>query len=273
MLYTTDVIPKQFDPGYLQGDDNPPESSNNEAGNGNSNECIADDNKSYSDPLSRALPTKQSYQNIRALPRKAGESIIFTHRILHWGSAGNPNISNLQPRVAISFVYSDVDFEAPYLTNFSMNVEEEDRDGKKIPGGTYKLSLPPFKLRLLLVCSQLLIYYQRFNLSTQHLRACYDYCKQHADELNETYRTKVFVEFVKAMKESRDGAGDDCYDNNTAHDQEKNIPNNNEEDESDDEEAMLEAMLDNSEEFEDDYDDAEYDIRDNVIKQKRARVG
>ena len=274
MLYTTDVIPKQFDPGYLQGDDNPPESSNNEAGNGNSNECIADDNKSYSDPLSRALPTKQSYQNIRALPRKAGESIIFTHRILHWGSAGNPNISNLQPRVAISFVYSDVDFEAPYLTNFSMNVEE-DRDGKQNPGGTYKLSLPPFKLRLLLVCSQLLIYYQRFNLSTQHLRACYDYCKQHADELNETYRTKVFVEFVKAMKESRDGAGDDCYDKNTTLAQEKDSPNNNEEDLSDDEEAMLEAMLENSEQFDDDFDDAEYDDSDDCgkHKSKRARTG
>lgn len=269
MLYITDVIPKQFDPGYLEGDDNPPECSNNEVDKGNSNECIiTDDNKSYSDPLSRALPTKQSYQNIRALPRKEGESIIFTHRILHWGSAGNPNISNLQPRVAISFVYSDVDFEAPYLTNFSMNVEE----GKENPGGTYKLSLPPFKLRLLLVCSQLLIYYQRFNLSTQHLRACYDYCKQHADELNETYRTKVFVEFVNAMKESRDGAGDDCHDNNTTLAQERDNSNNNEEDDSDDEEAMLEAMLDNSEEFEDDYDEAEYD-RDNVIKQKRARVG
>ena len=268
MLYITDVIPKQFDPGYLEGDDNSPEGSNNEADNRNSTECTTADNKSYSDPLSRALPTKQSYQNIRALPRKAGESIIFTHRILHWGSAGNPNISNLQPRVAISFVYSDVDFEAPYLTNFSMNVEE----GKENPGSTYRLSLPPFKLRLLLVCSQLLIYYQRFNLSTQHLRACYDYCKQHADELNETYRTKVFVEFVKAMKESRDGAGDDCNDKNTALSQAKGNSNNNEEDDSDDEEAMLEAMLDNSEEFEDDYDDAEYD-RDNVIKQKRARVG
>ena len=45
------------------------------------------------------------------------------------------------------------------------------------------------------------------------------------------------------------------------------------EDDSDDEEAMLEAMLDNSEEFEDDYDDAEFNDRDNVIKQKRARVG
>ena len=62
MLYITDVIPKQFDPGYLEGDDNSPEGSNNEADNRNSTECTAGDNKSYSDPLSRALPTKQSYQ-------------------------------------------------------------------------------------------------------------------------------------------------------------------------------------------------------------------
>jgi hypothetical protein len=249
------VIPKQFDPGYLEGDD-PPESSSGETktmDDGNSNECSNDSGSNFSDPLSRALPTKQSYQNIRALPRKAGESIIFTHRILHWGSSGNPHASNLHPRVAISFVYSDIDYEAPYLTNFSME------DGK----------LPPFSLRLLLVCSQLLIYYQRFDsLSTQHLRSCYEYCKKHAAELNETYRKKVFVEFVKAMKERRDGI-EDC-DNALGQDEEN--PNNDSCDDSDDEDAMLEAMLENSEEFEDDYDDAEYDS-DDCGKHKRARIG
>lgn len=253
------MIPKQFDPGYLLGDD-PPESSSDETtadASGNNNESSNYDGN-FSDPLSRALPTKQSYQNIRALPRKAGESIIFTHRILHWGSAGNPHASNLHPRVAISFVYSDVDYEAPYLTNFSMDNDQ----------------LPPFSLRLLLVCSQLLIYYQRFdNLSTQHLRACYEYCKQHADELNETYRKKVFVEFVKAMKERRDGVEDD--DDNVAPLNVKESSRNEICDDSDDEEAMLEAMLENSDQFDDDFDDAEYDDSDDCGKRKskRARIG
>ncbi len=253
------MIPKQFDPGYLLGDD-PPESSSDATtadNSGNNNESSNYDVK-FSDPLSRALPTKQSYQNIRALPRKAGESIIFTHRVLHWGSAGNPHASNLHPRVAISFVYSDIDYEAPYLTNFSMG------DGQ----------LPPFSLRLLLVCSQLLIYYQRFdNLSTQHLRACYEYCKLHADELNQTYRKKVFVEFVKAMKERRDGVEDD--DDNAAPENDQESARNDTCDDSDDEEAMLEAMLEHSDQFDDDFDDAEYDDSDDcgTHKSKRKRIG
>lgn len=125
--------------------------------------------------------------------------------------------------------------------------------------------LPPFSLRLLLVCSQLIIYYQRFNLSTQHLRACYEYCKQHgAGELNETYRKKVFVEFVKAMKERRDGIEDNNGDDGEN-------PSNDTGDDSDDEDAMLEAMLDNSEEFEDDYDDVEYDPFCGA--HKKAKIG
>ena len=257
------MIPKQFDPGYLEGDD-PPESDDSSDATTATESGNKNDSSNFSDPLSRALPTKQSYQNIRALPRRAGESIIFTHRILHWGSAGNPHASKLHPRIAISFVYSDVDYEAPYLTNFSM---DSDR-------------LPPFSLRLLLVCSQLLIYYQRFdNLSTQHLRACYDYCKQHSDELNETYRKKVFLEFVKAMKERRDGIendGDDGGDDNSPLNV-KVVSNNDAGDDSDDEEAMLEAMLENSDQFDDDYDDAEcYDSDDDrgtEHKNKRTRIG
>eukprot|EP00978_Attheya_sp_CCMP212_P036942 scaffold170959_cov30-Attheya_sp.AAC.1 len=92
------VIPKPYDPGYMAGDDK--------------------DNDEDLDPLTRAVSTKESYQHIRALPRRAGESILFTHRILHWGSRGNPTSSTQQknkPRIAISFVASDASFEAPYL--------------------------------------------------------------------------------------------------------------------------------------------------------------
>eukprot|EP00985_Skeletonema_marinoi_P001128 scaffold457_cov110-Skeletonema_marinoi.AAC.2 len=135
--------------------------------------------------------------------------------------------------------------------------------------------LPPFSLRLLLVCSQLLIYYQRFdNLTTQHLRACYEYCKQHADELNDAYRKKVFVEFVKAMKERRDGVEDDGDDDKAALFQDKEGATNDTGDDSDDEEAMLEAMLENSDQFDDDFDDEYYDSDDcGKHKSKRARIG
>jgi len=83
------VIPKSNDPGYTEGDSD---------GNGE---------KKDDDPMWRALPTKESFQNIRALPRQAGQSLLFTHRILHWGSRGNPNSLQNEPRVAISFVCSD----------------------------------------------------------------------------------------------------------------------------------------------------------------------
>lgn len=216
------VIPKEYDPGYMEGDNDPPE----EEGSG--------ENEQFSDPLSRALNTKQSYQNIRALPREEGQSLIFTHRIMHWGSRGNKNALGVQPRIAISFVYSDTDFEAPYLSEESF---AEDDNGK--------WQIPPFSVRLLLVCSQLLIYYQRFDLSTATIRACYDYCKTNAHKLHDAYRKKVFVEFVKAMKERRDGIA-----NGSANDNEEAVDA-----ESEDEEALLEEMLNHSDAFEDDYDE------------------
>lgn len=206
------VIPKQFDPGYIEGDD---------------------DGDEGSDPLSRALPDKQAYQNIRALPRRAGQSLLFTHRILHWGSRGNPNSHIKTPRIAISFVSSDPAFERPYL------------DSSLLDNG-----MPPFKIRLLLVCAQLLIYYQRFDLSKECIKACHDYVKDHEDVLEETYKNKVYIEFIKAMREE-DLAKSKAADSNSL---DKNGSGSDEEDE-----AVLEAMLDAEAggygEFEDDYDD------------------
>lgn len=244
------VIPKQFDPGYLKGDDPPEEDDDTKTNDENGNK--SGDEDQFSDPLSRALNTKQSYQNIRALPRQAGQSLIFTHRILHWGSRGNPNALNVQPRIAISFVYSDVQFEAPYLSGETF---AEDENGKWN-------CCPPFSIRLLLVCAQLLIYYQRFNLSTSTLRACYDYCKSHSEKLNDTYQKKVFVEYVKAMKEKRDGIMPEdggvkkCDTKNDGNEsEEKDVDDDADAANSEDEEAMLEAMLNHSDEFEDDFDD------------------
>ena len=207
------IIPKQYDPGYLVGDED-------------------------FDPLTLALSTKESYQNIRALPRQPGQSVLFTHRILHWGSRGNPNTSP-EPRIAISFVCSDPAFERPYINpNYF--------DGDK---------MPPFRIRLLLVCAQLLIYYQRFDLPKSCIRACYEYCKEHEVELDPTYRRKVGVEFVKAMREivtTKKPVG---------------CAGTEDEDEDDDQdEAVLQEMLEAEEqgygEFEDDYD--EMDPQDEI---------
>jgi len=191
------IIPKQYDPGYTTGD-------------------------GEKDPLQRALSTKEAYQHIR----QAGQSVLFTHRSLHWGSRGNSKTS-VEPRTAISFVCSDPSFERPYLNS---NYFTEDR-------------IPPFRIRLLLVCAQLLIYYQRFNLPKSCIRACHSYCKKHEDELDETYRGKVGIEFVKAMSEFSSR---------------KELSNANEDA---DEEAILEEMLNAEQkgygEFSDDYDETQ----------------
>ena len=110
--------------------------------------------------------------------------------------------------------------------------------------------MPPFRIRLLLVCAQLLIYYQRFNLSKLCIRACYEYCKEHEAELDPTYRRKVGVEFVKAMMEpvGADQNGGSAHLSAASGDDE-------------DEDAVLEEMLDAEQqgygEFEDDYDEME----------------
>lgn len=172
------VIPKTHDPGYTTGDQS-------------------------DDPLRDALASKEAYQHIRALPRPAGTSLLFSHRIIHWGSTRDPAAG---PRLTISFVAADPSFEAPYLD---------------LP------DCPSFHQRLLLVCAQLLIYYQRFDFGTDFLSAIYEYCRRHSDNLDETYWRKVTAEFVRASREQAEP----------------------------DEEQMLEAMLDNAQDFSDDYGD------------------
>lgn len=192
------MIPKGCDPGYLMGDN--------------------DDDK---DPLHVALPNKQAFQRVRAMPREPGQSILFTHRIIHWGSQPDPE--NTDPRIAISFVCSDPSFEKSYLDL------KHFTDSK----------LPPFHIRLLLVCAQLLIYYQRFELSRQTLRACYLYCKGFETELEKNYRRMVYIEYVKAMNEARE-AGEQLED----------------EEEEEVMEAMLAAKSSGYDGFDDDFEDA-----------------
>lgn len=204
------VIPANHDPGYYQGDNDdveqPPKGKN---------------------PLEMALPNKYAYQNIRAIPRKAGESVVFTHRILHWGSTRTHG----PHRMAISFVSADPNFEAPYIqtTRRKRNMEKNDNDDAQDDDGSLA-----FSNRLLLVCAQLLVYHERFDLSAETIQACYNYCKRHEKDLEESYRRKVSVEYVRAMKETK-ATGDDA--------------------DSDREEAVLEAMLDQEKDLSDDYDE------------------
>jgi hypothetical protein len=277
------VIPKPYDPGYTTGDNDCSDNDKTERG---------ENSKGSADPLHRALSSKESFQHIRCLPRKAGQSILFTHRIIHWGSQGDPadlvtcdndqddaghssSEATVFPRIAISFVCSDPDYEAPLLVNHEKYFSTISNADNSVD----IQQLPPLHIRLLLVCAQLLIYYQRFDLEKLVIKACYDYCKQHEEELEESYRRKVFVEFVNAMKEQNGMKGKNNETKNIgatkiastaatrqgfkaspdAIGEETGFPD--EEDGDDEEDAMLEEML-NAEaggygEFEDDYDDLE----------------
>ena len=79
-----------------------------------SRQLSADQFRQY-DPLAAALTSKESYQHIRALPLRAGEFVIFTHRIMHWGSKGRKSYTGC-PRISLSVAFSDPTFEAPYFT-------------------------------------------------------------------------------------------------------------------------------------------------------------
>ena len=81
---------------------------------------------------------KEVFQDIRCLPCESGSGILFSHRLLHWGSRG---CALHEQRISVSFAFADAEWEAPYL-------KDEHR------------SFPPLELRLGLTCGQLISYYQ-----------------------------------------------------------------------------------------------------------------
>ena len=266
------VIPKQHDPGYLEGDDEEDTNMHDQESH-QDYDAVGTRTCTTQDPLTRCLKSKESYQNIRALPRRAGESIAFTHRIIHWGSRGNSNCT--EPRIAISFVTSDPSFEKPYLRQYEKYWKPSTRTctGESVVSGggsaSTDFSSPPFYVRLLLVCAQLIIYYQRFNLPQETIRACYEYCKGHKEELEESYWKKVSFEFVNAMKEGKVGAKQSESENeeNQCTSKETKEDNRGKNDDDDDDEALLEAMLEHINEVEDDFDEMNYGEETGVISE------
>lgn len=119
------MIPKEIDPGYYTSDF-PSEiiPSSSAAGRNKRTKksekkddqktVIHSDHDDVSNPLSNALKNKESYQHIRALPLLSGEFVVFTHRVLHWGSKGRKNYTG-EPRISLSVAFSDPVFEAPYF--------------------------------------------------------------------------------------------------------------------------------------------------------------
>ena len=142
--------------------------------------------------------------------------MLFSHRLLHWGSRG-PCVD--AQRISVSFAFADPAWEPPYLA---------DDCG----------SFPPLDVRLGLACGQLISYYQRFDVYGDKLRRAREIFKAAArgGAFREEYVRKVAMESAGALRLCElSAAPEDDGDDGTA----------NGEDDGDD--ALLEAMLDAAE--------------------------
>ena len=110
------MLPRHCDPGYLAGDTD-----------------------AERDPLQVALKDKEAFQNIRAVPLDRGDAVLFTHRIIHWGSAGKRERGD-PPRISISFGCAAPEFEPAYF-----------KDDVHLAGASH----PPLELRLALAAAQM----------------------------------------------------------------------------------------------------------------------
>jgi len=202
------VIPRGDDPGYFEGDD--PDS----------------------DPMQVALSTKESYQNIKCIPAETGSVVLFSHRILHWGSKGREGYHT--PRIAFSFANSSEDFEPHYFSNTH-------------------LPFPNLNLRIALSGGQMLSYWDRFQLTNEELIKYYDLFKLEKEAFHKTYIHKISNEFLKAINLQ----------------QIENEPTDRINDEEDDViDEALDALLDeNLDDFHDDFQDCE-DIQPVTKKHK-----
>ena len=216
------VIPRKCDEGYMDGDDD------------------ADLEKT---PLEKCLKDKKAYQNITACPVEVGEAVVFSHRTIHWGSKPRDNYEG-EPRVNVSFGFSDDSFEKAYLKNRNNVKVTEDQDDVK--------SLPTLKERLVLIASQMIVYHERFPpknfKALKLLKKIHDSGKSFLDE---RYCEIIETEYIRATSML---AGSNSGRENDDEDDE------GDEDEDDELDNALDAMLDakakgRGDDFEDDYED------------------
>jgi hypothetical protein len=69
------------------------------------------------DPMAAAVEAApRGFQDIRALPVRAGGAVFFTHRVIHWGSASRAGYPT--PRIACSWAATADDYEKPYFSRY-----------------------------------------------------------------------------------------------------------------------------------------------------------
>ena len=88
------------------------------------------------DLVREALPTPLAWPSIQSQPCEAGDCLVFSHRLLHWGGEAE---EGAPPRAALSFSFADPAFEAAAF------------DAALLP-------FPPLPVRLALIAGQAILY-------------------------------------------------------------------------------------------------------------------
>ena len=218
------LVPRGVDPGYDQGDDQ------------------AEDAE---DPLLAVFRSSDAaVQAVRACPLKPGGCLIFTHRAMHWGSAGQAQCAD--PRISLSFGFTDPTFEAPYFKRPSVS-----------------LPFPKVGTRVALACGQLIGYHERFDYGLPLLRRLGATFRARQAAFTQSYAEKVAAEFKSALdfRQRQLAAGGSGGDGD---DDDDDDGDNDDADAALDDalDAMLDAqsradgnLFDDFDDYEDDYDD------------------
>ena len=279
-------VPAPDDPGYVNGDDDGDGGDDGDDGGddgddgGDGAATDEDDGREgafgsaekpprETDPLRLALPNKEAYQRIASVPAEAGSVVVFTHRVIHWGSAPPPPTppsygETHEPRVCVSFGFADEAYEPAYL--------------RRGDGGAFR-GFPRLRARAALVAAQMVSYHERFTCDAKTLSLFHvpitgggldDVANDTAFRFCPKYKRGVLREYVRAAAElgaEKKSAGDgergdgDGDDSDAVEDAMDNALD-----------AMLEAqMAGRIDEFEDDFDAIAAEEATRCSRKKRRR--
>eukprot|EP00937_MAST-01D_sp_MAST-1D-sp2_P007758 g7758.t1 len=154
------AVPREHDPGYAAGD------------------------SEWGSPTEAVFHPKApaALQNIVALtPAPKGTLLLFTHRLLHWGSRPLRG-ARAKPRVALSFAFADPRFEPPYLRADA---------AAAAAAASGAASLPAHAVRMALVAGQAIRYVANEPLEAAMLDTLWEVFERSQDAFDGAYVRNV----------------------------------------------------------------------------------
>eukprot|EP00808_Paulinella_micropora_P027425 g20511.t1 len=139
------------------------------------------------DPLAEAFSSNVSaYQAIRAFPTNKGSFLHFSHRTIHWGSFATPSASFAEeqhPRIAMSWVVGDRDFEHPAVTpNITRGPDGRDVEQEAVF---------PLQVQLALAAAQQILYAGQTGLPKRRKNMYFRMFEQNSSHFTTFYNDKV----------------------------------------------------------------------------------